>query len=488
MPRRPDATFLAERGSVWRFLGAQSCSSIGAIALTTVLGIQVFALTRSEFALGLLGLVEFLPALLLVLLTGTLADRIDRRRMASVALVAETVAALGLAWYASTDPTSATPIFLLVLLFGTARAFAAPAVRSMPADLVPHGNLPWLTVRYSGTWQLSAIVGPVLGGFLYAADPVLPFLAVAVLFGTAAVGITTVRYARHVRERVAVTAMAEPLDAIEPAELEGLEIAATSGAPDAPDAPGTRPNRLKEALEGFRFIRREPVLLGAISLDLMAVLFGGALALLPAIADERLGVDAVGLGWLRAATGIGAALMTITLAFRPLGRRIGVVLLAAVAVFGLGTIVLGATTNFTVAFVALAVLSAADAISVFVRATLVPLLTPDEMRGRVLAMEMVFIGASNELGAFESGVTGQIFGPALAVVIGGVASVATAVAWWFGFPALRRTDRFPRMALRPTPATGPAAGPDPPVPTAGAPPPTAAPPPGTGVSGASDEV
>jgi predicted MFS family arabinose efflux permease len=476
MPRRPDATFLAERGSVWRFLAAQSCSSIGAIALTTVLGIQVFALTRSEFALGMLGLVEFLPSLLLVLLTGTLADRIDRRRMASVALVVETIAAAGLAWYATTDPTSATPIFFLVLLFGAARAFAAPAVRSRPADLVPHANLPWLTVRYSGTWQLSAIVGPVLGGFLYAADPALPFVAVAVLFGTAAFGITTVRYARHVRKRTAVTALAEPLDAIEPAELEGLEAAASASGP-----PGARPNRLKEALEGFRFIRREPVLLGAISLDLMAVLFGGAIALLPALADERLGVDAVGLGWLRAATGIGAALMTVTLAVRPLGRRIGVVLLGAVAVFGIGTVVLGATTSFTVAFVALAVLSAADAISVFVRATLVPLLTPDEMRGRVLAMEMVFIGASNELGAFESGVTGQIFGPALAVVIGGVASVATAVAWWFGFPALRRTDRFPRMALRSGPATGPATGPDPP-----APPP--APPPGPGVSGPSDEV
>lgn len=483
MPRRPDATFLAERGSVWRFLGAQSCSSIGAIALTTVLGIQVFALTRSEFALGMLGLVEFLPSLVLVLLTGTLADRIDRRRMASVALTVETAAAAGLAWYATTDPTSATPIFFLVLLFGSARAFAAPAVRSMPADLVPHANLPWLTVRYSGTWQLSAIVGPVLGGFLYAADPALPFVAVAVLFGTASFGITTVRYARHVRERPAVTAIAEPLDAIEPAELEGLEVATA-----ATGGPGVRPNRFKEALEGFRFIRREPVLLGAISLDLMAVLFGGAIALLPALADERLGVDAVGLGWLRAATGIGAALMTVTLAVRPLGRRIGVVLLGAVAVFGLGTVVLGATTSFAVAFVALAVLSAADAISVFVRATLVPLLTPDEMRGRVLAMEMVFIGASNELGAFESGVTGQIFGPALAVVIGGVASVATAVTWWFGFPALRRTDRFPRMALRTGSSATPPGGPDPPVPTAGAPPPGAAPPPATGVSGPSDEV
>ena len=183
------AEFRAERGSVGRFLSAQACSSIGALALTTVLGKLVFDLTRSEFALGMLGLVEFLPSLLLVLLTGTLADRLDRRRMASVALVAEAVAAAMLAWYASTDPTSATPIFLMVLLFGTARAFAAPAVRSMTADLVPHANLPWLTVRYSGTWQVSAIVGPVLGGFLYVIHPWVPFAVVTVLFLASSVAI-----------------------------------------------------------------------------------------------------------------------------------------------------------------------------------------------------------------------------------------------------------------------------------------------------------
>lgn len=436
MTTRADETFRAERGTVWRFLSAQACSSIGALALTTVLGKQVYDLTKSELALGMLGLVEFLPSLLLVLLTGTLADRLDRRRMASVALVFEAVAAAGLAWYATTDPTSATPIFAMVLLFGVARAFAAPAVRSMPADLVPHANLPWLTVRYSGTWQVSAIVGPVLGGLLYVIHPSVPFVVVTGLFLGSSFAITTVRYARHVVEHHAVVALAEPLDAMEPGELESFEDEESEG-----ESAGSR---LHEALEGYRFIRREPVLLGAITLDLVAVLFGGAIALLPAIAEERLGVGAVGLGWLRAAIGIGAALMTIGLAVRPLRRHIGVTLLAAVAVFGAGTIVLGATTSFAVAFVALMIAAAADAISVYIRATLVPLLTPDEMRGRVLAMEMVLIGGSNELGAFESGVTGQVFGPAIAVVIGGAASVVTAFGWWFGFPALRRTDRFPR--------------------------------------------
>ena len=200
------------------------------------------------------------------------------------------------------------------------------------------------------------------------------------------------------------------------------------------------------------FIRHHPLLLGAITLDLFAVLFGGAVALLPAIAEERLGVGAVGLGWLRAAIGIGAAAMTLVLAWRPLRRHVGVVLFVAVAVFGVGTIVLGVTTSFAIAFAALIVLSAADAISVFIRATLVPLVTPARMRGRVLAFEMVFIGASNELGAFESGVAGQLLGPAGAIVLGGAATLVIAVAWALLFPALRLVDRFPGLEGEPAPA------------------------------------
>ena len=203
---------------------------------------------------------------------------------------------------------------------------------------------------------------------------------------------------------------------------------------------------LHEALEGLRFIRTQPVLLGAISLDLFAVLFGGAIALLPAIAEDRLGVGAVGLGWLRAAGGIGAAIVTVTLAVRPLHRRVGRTLLTVVAIFGVFTIVLGVTHSFTVAFVAMAVLSGADAISVFIRATLVPLITPEGKRGRVLAVENVFIGASNELGAFESGVAGELLGTAGAVVLGGAATLAIAGLWWFVFPALRNVDRFPEGA------------------------------------------
>ena len=211
---------------------------------------------------------------------------------------------------------------------------------------------------------------------------------------------------------------------------------------DAVERPGARAH-LAEAVEGFRFVRSQPIVLGAISLDLFAVLFGGAVALLPALADERLHVGAVGIGWLRAAGGIGAAAVTLRLAVRPFTRRVGRWLLGAVATFGVATIVLGVTTSFVVAFAAMFVLAGADSISVFVRATLVPLVTPASKRGRVLAVEAVFIGASNELGAFESGVAGQILGPAGAVVLGGAATLAVALSWARAFPALRTVDRFP---------------------------------------------
>jgi predicted MFS family arabinose efflux permease len=200
---------------------------------------------------------------------------------------------------------------------------------------------------------------------------------------------------------------------------------------------------LHHALEGLRFIKNRPILLGAISLDLFAVLFGGAVALLPAISEERLGVGSVGFGWLRAAGGIGAGAVTLWLTRRPVTRHVGRTLLTVVAIFGVGTIALGLTRSYAVAFVAMLVLSGADAISVFIRATLVPLVVPADMRGRVLAVENVFIGGSNELGAFESGVAGQILGPAGAIVLGGTATLAIAGGWWFLFPDLRDVDRFP---------------------------------------------
>jgi MFS family permease len=420
--------------SVAALLASVFLSSSAALAQEVVLGKLVYDLTGRELDLGLLGLAEFAPAFLLVLVTGSVADRFDRRRVAALASVGEAVVAGALAWYAGSQPTAVGPIFGLAFCFGIARAFAAPASRSLPADIVSAERLPKVVPRYSASWQAAVVAGPVLGGFLYAVNVRLPFVAVVVLLLASAVALLSIRRTRPTAPAPVV---------VEPA-LEVVPEPAVGGPESAVGGPAPKERASwGEAVEGLRFIRRHPILLGAISLDLFAVLFGGAVALLPAIAEERLHVGAVGLGWLRASGGIGAALVTLGLAARPVTRKVGRTLLIAVAGFGVATIVLGVTGTYAVAFAALVVLSGADAVSVFIRATLVPLVTPPDKRGRVLAVENVFIGASNELGAFESGVVGQVLGPAGAVVLGGAATLAVAASWALFFPDLRDVDRFP---------------------------------------------
>jgi MFS family permease len=413
---------LEHRHSVVALLASLLTSAMATATLDTVLGIQVFAISGRPLDLGLLGLFAFAPGALLVLVTGPVADRFDRRRVVAVAHAAQALIAAGLFVYLGSTPDTVVPILVFAFLFGTARAFADPPARALPADIVEPDRVPWVVARSSVTWQIASILGPVLGGFLFAAGPRLPYLAVSGLTVVSALLILLVAPARS-------------RHAFEPA----LPVTVAGEAVEMPAAGG----HLRDAVEGFRFVRNQPIVLGAISLDLFAVLFGGAVALIPALAAERLHVGAVGIGWLRAAGGIGASTVTLGLAVRPLRRHVGRRLLGAVAVFGAATIVLGLTRNFAVAFVALLVLAGADAISVFVRATLVPLVTPPEKRGRVLAVEGVFIDASNELGAFESGFAGQVLGPGGAVVLGGVATLVVALSWMRLFPALRDVDGFP---------------------------------------------
>jgi MFS family permease len=424
------------RRSIAALLTADFVGATAAIAQATILGKLVFDLTGSELDLGLLGLFEFAPAALLVLVSGTVADRVDRRRIVAASALVQAVVALLLGWYAGTGPSSILPIFLLVLASGVALAFSAPAGRSLPADLVEAERLPWLIARSSVAFEAGIIIGPVVGAFLYAADVRLPFLAIAGLLVIMAGAISLVHTDPLTRGAGAPTSDPDLVRA--EARLEAAEEVTSGYSPAAPPREGWH-----QALEGLRFVRDEPILLGAISLDLFAVLFGGAIALLPAIAKDNLGVGVIGLGWLRAAAGIGAGLMTLILAVRPITRRVGRTLLIVVAVFGTFTVALGLTRTFAVAFVAIVVLSGADAVSVFIRATLVPLITPAAKRGRVSAVENVFIGASNELGAFESGVVGQLLGTTGSVVLGGLATLAVAVSWCFVFPQLRRVDRFP---------------------------------------------
>lgn len=386
---------------------AQSTLSIGIFLQTAVLGKQIFDISGHELDLGLLGLAEFLPAAILVLVTGAVADRFNRRRVALFAIAGELICTALFVWYATTEPTAVGPLFAIAAGFGTARAFAAPATRSMPPMVAPEGSLHRVIALNSAIFTSAFIIGPGASGFLYAIDPSVAYIVAAVLMSLGFSGMWRVRFRREPRK------------------------------PDPNDRP-----TLHSALEGLRFIRRTPVLFAAISLDLFAVLFGGAVALLPSIAEDRLGVGDIAYGWLRAAIGIGSAITAIGLAIRPIDRHVGKVLLGAVAVFGLGTIVLGLTHSYLVAFLAIMILSAADMVSVYIRGTLAPLLTPDDKRGRVLAVESVFIGASNELGAFESGVAASWFGTQVAVVSGGVMTVGVVGYFWVRHAGLRLVDRF----------------------------------------------
>lgn len=407
VPTPGGARELLRDRSVATYLFAATVVSAGGFLQAAALGKQVFDLTGSALALGFLGLAEFVPSVLLVPVTGMVADRFDRRRVAALAYTGELVCSLVLVAYLSSDPTQTWPLYVVAAVFGSCRSFAHPAARSILPLITHDGTLSRLIAMNSLTWQTGLVVGPVAAGFLLDVGPAAPYAVAAVLTGVGAIAMSTVTYRR----------------------------------PQDRSLAQQRPT-WSDAFEGLRFIRRAPVVLGAITLDLFAVLFGGAVALLPAIAEDRLGVGNVGYGWLRAAPGIGALAITLVLAARPPTRRVGPLLYAVVAVFGLGTIVLGVTHSFVVAMLAVLVLSAADAVSVMIRATLVPLATPDDTRGRVMAVEAVFIGASNELGAFSSGVSGALLGIGPAVVVGGVLTLVVVAGAWVRFPALRTVDRF----------------------------------------------
>jgi len=310
-------------------------------------------------------------------------------------------------WYASTEPTSVLPIFLIAILYGSSRAFLAPSMRPIAANIAPEGRLPQMIALYSTVWTSAGIVGPAMSGFLYSASPVVAYGTGSALVLLAIATFSTVR------------------------------VPPTKRAADSDERP-----TLRSAVEGLRYIRRTPILFAAIALDLFAVLFGGAVALLPVIAEERLGVGNIAYGWLRAAAGIGAGGVALVLAVRPLRRNVGRWLLVAVGVFGAGTIVLGLTRTYWIAFVAILVIHGADMVSVFVRGSIVPLVTPDDKRGRVSAVENVFIGATNELGAFESGVAAQAVGVPATVVGGGVLTLGIVGVWWVKFKQLRNVDRF----------------------------------------------
>jgi MFS family permease len=406
----PGAGVLLRDRGVFLTLLMTFLASTAVMGMAIAIGKLVYDITGRLADLGLIGLAEFLPTAVLVLVAGQVVDRFDRRKVAAIAFAVEAATVAGLAWYASTKPTTVWPIFLFVLAFGAARGFGSPASRALPPMVAPPGSMARVVPMSSTAWQLSTIAGPVVAGFTYAIHPWVPFVLFALLLVVSMVIVV------------------------------GIPLRETQAPPT--DKPSVR-----HALEGLRFVARTPLLLAAIALDLFAVLFGGAVALLPAISRDRLGVGSVGLGWLRAAGGLGAGITAIALTVRPFARKVGRRLLYAVFIFGAATIVLGLTRSYVVAFAMMFILMAADMVSVFVRGTVVPLATPSSMRGRVLAVEAVFIGASNELGAFESGVAGQWLGLSRAIVLGGVATIVIVIVWWLVFPGLRDVDRFEDITI-----------------------------------------
>jgi MFS family permease len=374
--------------------------------LGVAVGWQVYAMTHRALDLGYVGLVQFVPALAFSLPAGNVADRFDRGRVFAVCNLALAACALALLAIAARGVGSATPIFAVLFFVGVARAFEAPAGQALVPGLVPKEHFPNAVAWTSTVWQVSTIVGPALGGVLYGVARGAPWVyaACAVLLTGAS------SFALAIRRRSSS------------AGEDGMGWSAV--------------------LAGLRFVRARPVILESVSLDLFAVLLGGATALLPLYASDILRVGPWGLGVLRSAPAVGAAAMAVALAYRPLTRRAGPIMLACVGVFGVATIVFGLSRSFGLSLAALVVLGASDMVSVVVRSTVVQLRTPHDMRGRVSAVSMLFVATSSDLGELESGVTAAWLGAVPAVVLGGIGTLAVVAIYAFWLGTLRTVDRL----------------------------------------------
>ena len=373
---------------------------MGAVAV----GWQVYALTRSAFDLGMVGLSQFIPMALLTFAAGHAADRYERKQVLQLCQITEALTAAILAWGTIAHWLTVHEIFLAVVVFGAARAFGSPASAAMLPGVVPEGLLQKGTALSSGAFQAATIVGPAIGGFAYAIGPSLPYALMAALWLIASVLNGAIRMDR----------------------------------PVAPKEPPT----FASLFAGVGFVRKNPAILGTISLDLFAVLLGGATALLPIYARNILHTGPWGLGILRGAPAVGALLTTLALTRHALNRRVGLRMFQAVIAFGLATILFGLSRSFFLSLFALFMMGASDTVSVVIRLSLVQLATPDAMRGRVSAVNFLFINASNQLGEFESGFTAALIGAVPAVVLGGIGSAAVALLWMKLFPTLRDVERL----------------------------------------------
>jgi len=392
-----------------RFLLARLLATLAAQMQIVTVGWQIYEITHDPLDLGIVGLSQFVPFVLLILSAGQAADRHDRRRILTLCYAVEAVCAMLLLVFTLQRIESAWPVFGAMTLLGCARAFSMPSSQALLPNLVPTESFPRAVALNSSVFQVATVVGPAIGGgVLSLGGPLAVYATVLALAVAAALLMLWVKD-REVRA-----------------------------------APAREPPSWETLLSGLRFVRSKPVVFGAISLDLFAVLFGGATALLPIYASDILQVGPGGLGLLRTAPGVGASLFAIALAFLPITRHVGPWMFGGVAMFGAATIVFGISTHFVLSLVALAVLGAADMVSVYVRHLLVQLETPDYIRGRVSAVSAVFIGASNELGEFESGITAKWWGTVRAVLVGGIATLVVTGLWARWFPVLWRMDELPK--------------------------------------------
>jgi MFS family permease len=376
------------------------CFQVGAVAV----GWQVYALTSSAADLGLVGLVQFIPTAILVFAAGHVADRYDRRRVAQLSQLTAAVAAAFLAWGSFAGWITVPEIFAAVAVFGAAIAFESPAAAAILPGVVPDGMLQRGAALSTGAFQMASICGPAIGGLIYALGPGVPYALMAALWFVAALLNSAIKLDRPVVAR--------------------------------------KQSVLGDLFAGVGFVRRNPAILGSISLDLFAVLLGGATALLPIYARDILQTGPWGLGVLRGAPAVGALLMAAVLTRHPINHRVGMRMFQAVIVFGVATVVFGFSRSIWLSLLALAVLGAADMVSMVIRIALVQLRTPDEMRGRVGAVNYLFVNASYQLGEFESGIAAWLLGAVPAVALGGIGTIVVALLWMKLFPSLRDVEQL----------------------------------------------
>lgn len=395
------------------FVTARLAATMAQMAMVIVIGWQVYDIARATMdvnaaalRLGLIGVVQFVPLFALTLVSGHVADKFDRRWVGRAAVALELFCALALGLAALADAMSLTILYCIAALLGVARAFAGPALSALAPNLVPRAILPNAIALSSIAWQTGTIIGPALGGYLYVVSPATAYLGSAALFALSLLLLFLIKTPGR-----------------------------AAAGDEAPDPWG----RIKR---GLVYVRQNKLVLGAITLDLFAVLLAGATAMLPIFARDILHAGPEGLGHLRAAPAVGATLTAAFFAFRPLKTNVGVKMLWAVAVFGAATVVFGLSRNMTLSLACLALLGAADMFSVYVRQSLVQLYTPDEMRGRVGAVSTLAISASNEMGEAESGFLAAAIGPVAAVVAGGVGAVVVVALWAWRFPELRMAKSF----------------------------------------------